>query len=99
MCIRDSVGPLIDKDAVKQYLDSIKKCKKEGGKFVVEGGVLEGKNYESGCYVKPCIAEVENSYEIVQHETFAPIPVSYTHLDVYKRQSQETDVGLYLSVR
>lgn len=67
------VGPLIDKDAVKQYLDSIERCKKEGGNFVVEGGVLEGDGYESGCYVKPCIAEVENSYGIVQHETFAPI--------------------------
>lgn len=67
------VGPLIDKDAVKQYLDSIERCKKEGGNFIVEGGVLEGDGYESGCYVKPCIAEVENSYEIVQHETFAPI--------------------------
>ena len=67
------VGPLIDKDAVAQYEESIKKCKKEGGKFVVEGGVLSGKGYESGCYVKPCIAEVKNSYEIVQHETFAPI--------------------------
>src|SRR5690606_5384337 len=62
------VGPLIDKDAVKQYLDSIERCKEEGGNFVVEGGVLEGDGYESGCYVKPCIAEVENSYEIVQHE-------------------------------
>ncbi len=67
------VGPLIDKDAVKQYLDSIERCKEEGGNFVVEGGVLEGDGYESGCYVKPCIAEVENSYDIVQHETFAPI--------------------------
>lgn len=67
------VGPLIDKDAVQQYLDSIEKCKKEGGNFVVEGGVLEGEAYTSGCYVKPCIAEVENSFEIVQHETFAPI--------------------------
>lgn len=67
------VGPLIDVDAVKQYEAAIEKCKKEGGKFVVEGGVLEGKEYKSGCYVKPCIAEVENSYEIVQHETFAPI--------------------------
>lgn len=67
------VGPLIDKDAVAQYLDSIEKCNAEGGKFVVEGGVLEGENYESGCYVKPCVAEVENSYSIVQHETFAPI--------------------------
>ncbi|MGC4129822.1 MAG: aldehyde dehydrogenase family protein [Bergeyella sp.] len=77
------VGPLIDTSAVKQYLESIKKCKKEGGKFVVEGGILEGKNYESGCYVKPCIAEVKNSYEIVQHETFAPILylIKYKNLD------------------
>ncbi|MDR6369767.1 aldehyde dehydrogenase (NAD+) [Chryseobacterium bernardetii] len=67
------VGPLIDTDAVNQYEEAIKKCKKEGGKFVVEGGVLTGKDYESGCYVKPCVAEVKNSYEIVQHETFAPI--------------------------
>jgi aldehyde dehydrogenase (NAD+) len=67
------VGPLIDKDAVKLYLDSIEKCKAEGGRFVVEGGKLEGEKYASGCYVKPCIAEVENHYKIVQHETFAPI--------------------------
>ncbi len=67
------VGPLIDKDAVRSYLNSIEKCKAEGGNFVVEGGVLEGEGYESGCYVKPCIAEVKNEFEIVQHETFAPI--------------------------
>ncbi|MEG0760953.1 MAG: aldehyde dehydrogenase family protein, partial [Chryseobacterium sp.] len=67
------VGPLIDVHAVNQYELAIEKCKKEGGKFVVEGGVLTGKDYESGCYVKPCIAEVKNSFEIVQHETFAPI--------------------------
>ena len=67
------VGPLIDKDAVKMYLDAIEKCKQQGGKFVVEGGVLTGDGYESGCYVKPCIAEVKNDLAIVQHETFAPI--------------------------
>jgi aldehyde dehydrogenase (NAD+) len=67
------MGPLIDTDAVKNYLDAIEKCKAEGGKFVVEGGKLEGAEYASGCYVKPCIAEVENHYKIVQHETFAPI--------------------------
>jgi aldehyde dehydrogenase (NAD+) len=67
------VGPLIDKDAVKMYESSIDACKKEGGKFIVEGGVLNGDGFESGCYVRPCIAEVEPGYEIVQHETFAPI--------------------------
>lgn len=70
---KNHVGPLIDKDAVNQYLSAIEKCKKQGGKFLVEGGVLKGKGYESGCYVKPCIAEASNKMEIVQHETFAPI--------------------------
>lgn len=67
------VGPVIDKDSVKNYLHAIEQVKEQGGKFVVEGGVLSGDAYKSGCYVKPCIAEVENHYAIVQHETFAPI--------------------------
>ncbi len=67
------VGPLIDKAAMDAYLSSIEQCKAQGGKFIVEGGVMEGKGYESGCYVKPCIAEASNDMAIVQHETFAPI--------------------------
>ena len=67
------VGPLIDTDAVKMYLHSIEQCKQQGGTFIVEGGVLQGKGYESGCYVKPCIAEARNEMAIVQHETFAPV--------------------------
>lgn len=70
---QNHVGPLIDKAAVEQYLHSIEACKKEGGQFIVEGGVVEGAGYESGCYVKPCIAEAKNHFKIVQHETFAPI--------------------------
>ena len=77
------VGPLIDKDAVEQYSFAQEKIIEEGGSFVVEGGVLSGPGYESGCYVKPCIAEVENHYQIVQHETFAPILylIKYKELD------------------
>jgi len=67
------VGPLIDKTAVKLYQDALRKVKQAGGEFVVKGGVLQGKGYESECYVKPAVAVVENEYEIVQHETFAPI--------------------------
>jgi aldehyde dehydrogenase (NAD+) len=67
------VGPLIDKDAVNMYLSALEHAIKEGGKILVEGGVLKGGNYESGCYVKPAIVEAKNSFEIVQHETFAPI--------------------------
>ena len=67
------VGPLIDKDAVKMYENALVKVVEEGGKLVVEGGVLTGKGFETGCYVKPAIAEAENHFKIVQHETFAPI--------------------------
>jgi aldehyde dehydrogenase (NAD+) len=70
---KNHVGPLIDQDAVRGYLTAIKKVKESGGKAVVEGGVLEGAGFESGCYVKPAIYEAENHFEIVQHETFAPI--------------------------
>ncbi|MEM6684408.1 MAG: aldehyde dehydrogenase family protein [Bacteroidota bacterium] len=67
------VGPLIDTDAVKMYEAALEKVVAEGGNIVVEGAVLEGEGYESGCYVKPAIAEADNSFEIVQHETFAPV--------------------------
>ncbi|OYQ48998.1 L-piperidine-6-carboxylate dehydrogenase [Flavobacterium aurantiibacter] len=67
------VGPLIDTDAVKTYQHALEAVVAQGGKIIVPGGVLTGAGYESGCYVKPAIAEADNSFEIVQHETFAPI--------------------------
>lgn len=67
------VGPLIDEQAVKGYQDALRKIRKEGGILAVAGGVLKGKGFESGCYVKPAIAEVKPEFEIVQQETFAPI--------------------------
>ena len=70
---KNHVGPLIDKDAVGMYQDALTKVVEEGGKVLVDGGVLEGSGYESGCYVKPAIAEAKNDFAIVQHETFAPI--------------------------
>ncbi|PHX62441.1 MAG: aldehyde dehydrogenase family protein [Flavobacteriales bacterium] len=70
---KNHIGPLIDTNAVNTYLAAIEKAKAEGGKVLVAGGVLSGEGYESGCYVKPAIIEAENHFEIVQHETFAPI--------------------------
>jgi len=67
------VGPLIDTDAVAMYEKALDAIKAEGGKMIVRGKVLKGKKYQSGCYVKPAIAEVKNDFKIVQHETFAPI--------------------------
>jgi aldehyde dehydrogenase (NAD+) len=67
------VGPLIDKLAVKNYSNALKEVVREGGKLLMKGGVLKGKGYESGCYVKPVIVEAKNNFRIVQEETFAPI--------------------------
>jgi aldehyde dehydrogenase (NAD+) len=70
---KNHVGPLIDKMAVNNYLNALAAAEEQGAVFLVEGGVLNGKNFKSGCYVKPCIIEAKNEMPIVQHETFAPI--------------------------
>ena len=77
------LGPLIDKDAVQNYLNTLETVQKAGGTVLVEGGVMEGEAYESGCYVKPCIVEVPEQYDIVKQETFAPILylLKYRELD------------------
>jgi aldehyde dehydrogenase (NAD+) len=67
------VGPLIDKDAVANYLEAIRQISLQGGTLLVEGGVLSGDAYASGCYVKPCIAVAHPDMEVVKKETFAPI--------------------------
>ena len=90
------VGPLIDKLAVEAYLNAIKKAKSEGGNVLVEGGVLDGDGYESGCYVKPVIIEAKNHYEIVQEETFAPIlyVMKYSNLDEAIQMQNDVKQGL-----
>lgn len=74
------VGPLIDSDAVDAMQNALEQIQEEGGTVITGGEVLE--NME-GHYVKPAICEVENRYEIVQEETFAPILylIKYSNLD------------------
>lgn len=67
------VGSLIDEAAVQSYQSAVAQVGALGGTFAVEPRVLSGDDFGSGCYVKPCIAEVENHWPVVQHETFAPI--------------------------
>jgi len=94
------VGPLIDKKATEDYLNAIEHAKKEGGKVIVEGGVLSGEGYESGCYVKPCIIEAKNDYHIVQEETFAPIlyVMKYSTIDEAIAMQNGVPQGLSSSI-
>jgi aldehyde dehydrogenase (NAD+) len=70
---KNHVGPLIDTEAVKMFVNAIDEVKKEGGKVIYGGEILSGKRYEAGTYVVPALVEAENHYKIVQEETFAPI--------------------------
>ena len=90
------VGPLVDKRAVQDFENAIEKVKAEGGKIIVGGQVLKGNNYKTGTYVSPCIAEVENHFDIVQEETFAPIlyMIRYTDLDEAIRLHNDVPQGL-----
>jgi L-aminoadipate-semialdehyde dehydrogenase len=94
------VGPLIDTKAVDDYLKAIETAKSQGAKPIVEGGKLEGDNYESGCYVKPCIIEADNSLEIVQTETFAPIlyVMKYSNIDEAIAKQNGVPQGLSSSI-
>lgn len=91
------MGPLIDQGAVQQYLNAIHAVQQEGGSFLVEGGVLDGPAFQSGCYVKPCIAEAKPDMAIVRHETFAPILYLLKYSDLKEAIHIQNDVPQGLS--
>ncbi len=91
------VGPLIDTDAVKQYDSALQEIKAQGGTLVIEGGSMEGAGYESGCYVKPVIAEAENTMDIVQKETFAPILYLLKYTEIGEAIEMQNGVAQGLS--
>ena len=97
---QNHVGPLIDKKAVEDYENAITRAKEEGSKMIVDGGVLSGEGYASGCYVKPCIIEAKNEFKIVQEETFAPIlyVLKYTTLDEAIAMQNGVPQGLSSSI-
>lgn len=91
------VGPMVDTVAVESFKNAQEEVKTQGGKILFGGEVLEGKGFESGCYVRPCIAEVENHYKIVQDETFAPLLYLLKYDDFKEAIGMHNDVPQGLS--
>lgn len=91
------VGPLIDQAAVRNYNKALEQIEAEGGSMLVQGGVLEGPGYESGCYVKPCVAEIKHDAAIVHHETFAPILYLLKYADLEEGIAIQNEVPQGLS--
>ncbi|MFH1845008.1 MAG: aldehyde dehydrogenase family protein [bacterium] len=76
------MGPLIDEGAVADYENAIKAAKEQGGKVLCGGKALKPP-FGRRTFVLPTIIEIENSAEIVQNETFAPVlyVMKYKQLD------------------
>ena len=91
------MGPLIDEEAVEMYLNALKTVKEQGGQLIVEGGKLQGEGYESGCYVRPSIAEVTPDMAIVREETFAPLLYIMKYGDLQEAIDIHNDVPQGLS--
>jgi aldehyde dehydrogenase (NAD+) len=91
------MGPLIDAAAVENMLKAIEQVKAEGGRILLGGEVLDGLQYPGGLYVKPCIAEVQNHFKIVQEETFAPILYVMKYKTIQEAIALQNDVPQGLS--
>jgi aldehyde dehydrogenase (NAD+) len=94
------VGPLIDTNTTGIFRNALEELKKEGAIPLVDGEILTGNGYESGCYVKPAIYEVKNDMKMVQKETFAPILylIKYTSIDEAISIQNDVPQGLSSSI-
>ncbi len=75
------LGPLINKQSVNTFLNSIEIAKQQGGVLLTGGRPIEGQL--SDYYVSPAIMEIDGTANIVQDETFGPLLYvhSYDHLE------------------
>jgi len=63
------MGPLVNQGAVDDYSAALDRIREHGGEIIFGSNVKEVPGY----FVEPTIVKAENSWEIVQEETFAPI--------------------------
>ncbi|MCS6822837.1 MAG: aldehyde dehydrogenase family protein [Cytophagaceae bacterium] len=92
------VGPLIDENAVKNFLSAIETAKRQGASLVTGGKQLSGDQYPGDLYVQPSILEATPDMPIVKEETFAPIlyVIKY-HGNVHNAIQIQNDVPQGLS--
>jgi aldehyde dehydrogenase (NAD+) len=90
------VGPLIDEEAYENMQHALDEVNKSGGEVIYGGERVTKNNLKGGCYVRPAIAVVENDFDIVQQETFAPILylIKYKNLDEAIAMHNDVKQGL-----
>jgi aldehyde dehydrogenase (NAD+) len=61
------MGPLINRRAVEDMMDGLRRVRQEGGEILSGGEALEG------CYVQPTLVRAHAAMPILKEEIFAPI--------------------------
>ena len=85
------MGPLVNEKAISDYLSAIEKAKSHGGKVLYGGNRIHDK----GSFVEPTIIEVENHWDVVQEETFAPILYVMKFTDLHEAINMHNDAVSY----
>ena len=90
------MGPLINKNAVSDFLAAIEKVKKNGGEILYGGAVID----REGFFIKPTIVKAKNDWEIVQEETFSSILyiMTYDTLEEAVQMHNNVPQGLSSSI-
>ncbi len=87
------LGPLIDRAAVEAYRATLAEVKKEGGRILHGGRVLEGP----GFFVEPTLVQAQPHWPLVRRETFAPILYVLTFKTMDEAVAMHNDVPQGLS--
>ncbi len=67
---RTLMGPLVNRSAVKDYVEGIARIRQQGGEILCGGNVMDRPD---GCFVEPTLVRARADMPIVKEEIFAPI--------------------------
>jgi aldehyde dehydrogenase (NAD+) len=85
------VGPLVNRRAVEDMMDGLRRIREQGGEVLYGGEAMEG------CYVRPALVRARADMPIVKEEIFAPILCLMEFDDVEEAVRWHNDVPQGLS--
>lgn len=86
------MGPLVNEAAIENMMAALDRVKELGGEIIYGGNRLD----KEGFFVEPTIVKAQHDWDIVHHETFAPILylIEYSDFDEVLAWHNEVPQGL-----
>ncbi|MBW2149757.1 MAG: aldehyde dehydrogenase family protein, partial [Deltaproteobacteria bacterium] len=67
------MGPMVSRRAVEDMMRALERIRREGGKILYGGKLVEDPALKRGCYVQPALVKARKEMPILQEEVFAPL--------------------------